>query len=426
MEKLLQKEVNIDNPQDKVEKRHSRNIFLICGIFLAGLLSLVFIIRIWAGNFLPAILPSNVPQTEVKEDSFSNFQEVLPTQSRILKEIDYLSVADGFSIGLFVKGIGNARDLEFSDGGVLVASIPSEGKVVALPDKDLDGGADQAVEILLGLNKPHGIAFFDGKLFVVEETRVSRYLWNESMLAARKDKELFSLPRGGRHTTRSIVFDKMGKMYVSIGSRCDVCFEEHPWIGSVIVSDSEGRSPRIFSKGLRNAVFITVDPVSDKVWVTEMGRDFLGDNLPPDEINILADGGDYGWPVCYGNKVWDRDFAKRDSSYCSSTIAPVYEIPAHSAPLGLTFVNSKQFPTSWQGDLLVLYHGSWNRSSPIGYKVVRLDVEGDKIIGSEDFVSGFLNGNQARGRPVDVIFDSEGSLFISDDKAGVIYKLVKQ
>lgn len=220
--------------------------------------------------------------------------------------------------------------------------------------------------------------------------------------------------------------DKEGRIYVAIGSTCDTCFEKNPYLASVIVTDRDGKNTRVYAKGLRNATFIAVNPKTDEVWVTEMGRDFLGDDAPPDEIDVLKDGGDYGWPVCYGDKVYDNQFNQLNPAYCDKTISPIYKIQAHSAPLGLTFINSPQFPSDWQGDLLVAYHGSWNRSVPVGYKVVRLHVNGDTVVSESDFLTGFLQGSTALGRPVDVTFDEQGSLYISDDKSGAVYKIVKK
>lgn len=383
------------------------------------------LLRQKVGDIRPAILPPQTPTVGESPD--------LPFQ-----------LPEGFKIGIFAPrqssgqaSLGGVRDLEFTPGGTLLASIPSSGRVVALPDKDLNGVADEVRDVISSLDRPHGIAFYsegtssayNGNLFIAEETRVVRYRWDENTLSVTQDKILFSLPKGGRHFTRSIVFDKNGRMFVSIGSTCDVCFEKHPWLAAIIVSDSEGNNPHLWAKGLRNSVFIAINPTTGELWGTEMGRDFLGDNLPPDEINVIWEGKDYGWPICYGDKIHDNNFDPSASSgqACRNTEAPVYEIAAHSAPLGLTFINSPQFPKEWQGDLLVAYHGSWNRSSPIGYKVVRLNVDPDSIgvRGEEEFLSGFLSGSQALGRPVDVIFDKQGSLYISDDKAGVIYKIIK-
>lgn len=305
----------------------------------------------------------------------------------------------------FATGLSKVRDLELSPGGVLLASILSDGKIVAIPKEG------EVKDILIGLGNPHGIAFYKNKLFVAEEKKVARYGWDEKNLKASFEKKLLDLPSGGRHFTRSIAFDKNGQMFVSIGSTCDVCFEKHPWVGTVIVSDVDGKGPKIFARGLRNSVFVTVNPKTNELWGTEMGRDFLGDEVPPDEINILKDGRDYGWPVCYGDQVYDTNFGQKNADYCNGTEPPVYKITAHSAPLGLTFRD---------GYLYVTYHGSWNRSTPIGYKVVRLKVDGDQV-SNEEIVLDFENGD--KGRPVDMIFDRKGDMFVSDDKQGIIYRV---
>lgn len=305
------------------------------------------------------------------------------------------------SIDIFAQNLGGARDLEFSPKGTLLASLTSEGKIIAIKN-------NETKDVLAGLNRPHGIAFYNGKLYIAEETKVTRYSWDEQNLKASFDKVLFDLPKGGNHFTRSLVFDKTGKLYISIGSTCNVCNEEDERYAAVLISDTEGLAPKVFAKGLRNSVFLAANPKTDQIWATDMGRDFLGDNLPPDEINILKEGKDYGWPDCYGNKIADTNF--NTSANCSNTESPIFEIPAHSAPLGLAF--------DPQGNLLVAYHGSWNRSVPTGYKIVRLKVNGNLITESEDFLT-------TGGRPVDLIFDKEGNLYISDDKSGAIYILRK-
>lgn len=335
-----------------------------------------------------------------------------------------LKVSSGYVIGIFAGNVPGARDLQFSPQGTLLVSQTSSGRVVALPTKG--GLADSVKNVLVGLDRPHGLTFYNGKLYVAQESKLVRYNWDEQNLKASEDKILFNIPAGGRHFTRSIVFDSLGKLYVTIGSSCDVCNEKDPYLAAVVVSDADGNNPRVFSKGLRNSVFLTLNEATNEVWVTEMGRDFLGDNLPPDEVNILADGKNYGWPNCYGDKIPDTNFnAGTTKSSCGSTQAPIYKIPAHSAPLGLTFINSKQF-APWQGDLLVSYHGSWNRSVPDGYKVVRMKVSGNKILSEEDFITGFIEGRQVIGRPVDLTFDSMGNLYISDDRRGAVYIVGKK
>jgi glucose/arabinose dehydrogenase len=334
-----------------------------------------------------------------------------------------LNLPVSYTLGIFAQGLGGVRDLEFSPGGTLLASITSAGKVVAIPGKN--GQADLVKDVLAGLNNPHGIIFYGGKLYVAQETKLVRYNWDEQYLKATQDKVLFNLPSGGRHFTRSIVFDSSGKLYVSIGSTCDVCNESNPFLASIIISDADGNNPQVIASGLRNSVFVAINSKTNEVWATEMGRDYLGDNLPPDEINIIKST-NYGWPNCYGNKIPDTNFnPNATSDSCQNTEPPTYQIQAHSAPLGLAFINSSQFPADWQGDLLVAYHGSWNRSVPDGYKVVHMKVSGNQILGEEDFTTGFLQGSQVIGRPVDLIFDKSGNLYISDDKSGNIYIVQK-
>jgi glucose/arabinose dehydrogenase len=273
---------------------------------------------------------------------------------------------------------------------------------------------------------PHGLAFRNGKLFVAEEKQVNRYAWDEAALTATFEKKIADLPAGGAgHVTRSLLFDNDGRLFISVGSTCNVCNEKDQRNATLFVTNEEGENVRVFASGLRNAVFLTLHDVTNEVWVSENSRDLLGDDVPPDEINILSEGKNYGWPFCYGRQMVDSSFGGKDAAFCATTEPPVAELQAHSAALGLTFVDSQQFAGDWQGDLLVAFHGSWNRSTPTGYKVVRLRVDGKNIVDQSDFMTGFLQGNQAIGRPVDLEFDQNGSLYVSDDKAGVVYLITR-
>ena len=226
------------------------------------------------------------------------------------------------------------------------------------------------------------------------------------------------------HVSRTIGFNSAGKMYVSVGSSCNVCVEQDRRRAAILEFNSDGSNYRLFAEGIRNAVGFVFHPVTGEIWATENGRDYLGEDLPPDEINILQEENHYGWPYCYGEQISDPEF--NDARFCATTKPSVHDIQAHSAPLGLRFIQSTQFPEEWDGDLLVAYHGSWNRREPTGYKVVRLDVEGDAIVGEEDFISGWLKRDgSVLGRPVDLIFDSAGALYISDDKSGFIYRVTQ-
>jgi len=388
---------------------HLRKLLLI---FLIIVLLLIAFLVFRSKGALPAVLPpKEVPKSEVVETQLG------------------LKIPAGFKIDIFATDLVGPRVETFDQQSTLLTSIPSEGKVVALPDKNNDGKADSMITLVANLDRPHGLAIKDGKLYVAQVSNVLVFDYDNQSLKVANQKLVVNLPGGGRHFTRTIRFREDGKLYISVGSTCDVCVEKDPRNATLLEADPKTGESRIFAKGLRNSVFFTFHPKTAKIWATEMGRDFLGDDLPSDEINLIEEGKDYGWPYCYGNKVHDTNFDKKvyvqivPQPPCGETEPPIYEIPAHSAPLGLVFINSSQFPQDWQGDLLVAYHGSWNRSTPVGYKIVRLKISGEKVLSEEDFISGFLQGEQTIGRTVDLLFDGQGNLFISDDKAGVIYKV---
>ncbi|HEX7041927.1 MAG TPA: PQQ-dependent sugar dehydrogenase [Patescibacteria group bacterium] len=388
----------------------------------------IFFVLLLTGVFISRKQTVKVPSLNNPQASIKPSANSYQISSGSVPSIPF-SLPSGYTIHIFASNLTNPRDMIFTPNGTLLVSSPKENEVYALPDKNQDGVADQNIVIISGENHPHGLAFYNTHLFVADVDRVVRYTWNDSTLSASKDKNLFSLPENNDHNNRTILFDKNGNLFVSVGSTCNVCHESSPFSATVLKSNENGDSPTIFATGLRNAAFLALNPTTGEIWATGMGRDYLGDNLPPDEINILMSNQNYGWPYCYGNRIHDNNFDPRNTHSCSSTTAPIYEIPAHSAPLGLTFINSSQFPSDEQGDLLVAYHGDWNRSTPIGFKIVHLRVNGNNISGSDDFLTGFLqssNASDALGRPADMIFDSKGNLYISDDKAGNIYIVQKK
>jgi glucose/arabinose dehydrogenase len=318
----------------------------------------------------------------------------------------------------------------FTPGGVLLVSESGEGKVVALPDPQKTGKATQTVTVLKGLNEPHGLAFYEGKLYVAENDKVRRYDWDEANLKASNPAKLADLPTGGGHSTRTILFHG-GKMYVSAGSSCNVCLEKDPRRATVMEFNPDGSGQRIFAKGLRNAVGLAVNPKTDTVWATVNGRDWLGDDLPPETIYDLGkEGGDGGWPFCYGDRVPDSNFTKPGDDRCKSVLEPKVQMQAHSAPLGLAFYEGTQFPPEYRNNIFLAFHGSWNRSVPTGYKVVRvkLDDKGQPVGGAQDFLTGWLAPGETKkgrwmGRPVGVIFGSDGSMYLTDDSQGKVYRI---
>ena len=345
-------------------------------------------------------------------------------------DLAQLKAPAGFHIVVFADEIDGARMLMFTPGGVLMVSESGEGKVVALPDPNHAGKAQRTVTVLSGLNEPHGLAFYEGKLYVAENDKLRRYDWNEANLRASNPKLITDLPKGGAHSTRSILFHG-GKIYVSTGSSCNVCIEKDPRRAAVMEFNPDGSGQKIFVKDVRNAVGLAVNPKTDTVWVTVNGRDNLGDDLPPETIYDLGkDGGDIGWPYCYGDRVPDSNFTRPEDNRCSSVLEPKVQMQAHSAPLGLAFYEGSQFPAEYQNNIFVAFHGSWNRSVPTGYKIIRvkLDDKGQPQGGAEDFITGWLAPGETKrgrwmGRPVGIAFGNDGAMYLSDDAANAIYQI---
>lgn len=389
-----------------------------------------------------------------------------PTRPTVLTlsdfSLSFLKIPDGFKISIAAKGLDNPRVIVFDSKGRMLVSETKAGQVRVLEDKDNSGDFETEYILIKNLKSPHGLDFYADKgvtyLYIAETHQVAKYPYdiNTGKLIDTTGQNIATLPDGGRHFKRTIAFGPNfrknsiiegvreketlsgTKLYISVGSSCDVCVEQSWKRAAILESDPKGSFTAEFAGGLRNSVFFTFHPITKEIWATEMGRDNLGDDLPPDEINIVRVAGPehqfgarrYGWPFCYGNKVEDKMF-KPDKiervdipTDCSQTDAPAIEIPAHSAPLGLAFVLSPEWPKEWQNNLLVAYHGSWNRSEPTGYKVVRFIVDKDgKVSKTEDFITGWYDGKNTFGRPVDLKFGPDGALYISDDTAGIIYRV---
>lgn len=341
-----------------------------------------------------------------------------------LSTADNIKVPEGFTLEEYATDLGSPRFMALSKDNVLFVTDIKGGRVVALPDRNRDGLKDDVKIFIKDLNRPHGIAFHNGYLYVGETNQIVRFKYN-GITSEPGEKEIIApdLPTKG-HFTRTVSIGPDGKMYVSIGSSCNVCVEDDDKRATIMRFNPDGSEGEIYATGLRNSVGLNWHPRTGALWATDNGRDWLGDNLPPDEVNIIQQKNDYGWPYCYGDKVPDPEFA--DPKRCEDTIAPVIEIQAHSAPLGLTFYDGKMFPSEYQGDLFIALHGSWNRSKPTGYKVVRVKIEDGKVEKIDDFAFGWLVGSKKTGRPVDVLVGKKGELYISDDYGGKIYKVTSK
>lgn len=329
-------------------------------------------------------------------------------------------------ITIFAQGVSRARHMAFDDQGVLFLSQAKEGKVVALPDRDQSGKADEKVHIISGHRAPHGLAFIeignDYYLYIAEETKVIRLKRIKKPFSYGKPETIIDgIPDGG-HYTRTIKI-KSNKLYLSIGSSCNACIERNPLRASISRFNLDGSGGEIFAEGLRNSVGIEFSPYSGELWGVNNGRDMLGDHHPEEELNIIRQGKHYGWPYCYESQVFDKNFGRRFD--CSKTEIPAYTFTAHMAPLGLAFYQKGSLPKNYDNSLFITFHGSWNRSIPAGYKLVRLKLDTTgKIIFHEDLITGWLNKDgSVDGRPVDIEQSPKGELYLSDDFLGVIYKI---
>ncbi|MEN9936284.1 MAG: hypothetical protein RLZZ387_2863 [Chloroflexota bacterium] len=334
-----------------------------------------------------------------------------------------LYLPDGFSVVLFAKLPGRTRFMDFSPDGVLHVAV-SEGDVdivAALPDADGDGRADEVRVAADELHRPHDVEFHQGALWVAQQDSVIRL--GEPDAGGRyqqRETVVPDLPVGGNHWSRTIGFGPDGGLYLSVGSSCNVCVEDDPRRAAITRYEPDGSGRRSFAVGLRNAVgFVWSD--RGELFATNNSRDRLGPDIPPDTINVVRDGDDFGWPRCHAGSLPDPEFGGPDA--CEGVAQPAFELPAHSAPLGLAFYDGAMFPPDYRGDLLVALHGSFDREEKVGYKVVRLRMDDGRPVAAEDFITGWLVGDAAWGRPVDLAVGPDGALYISDDRMDAVYRV---
>lgn len=353
------------------------------------------------------------------------------TADRNTVELDgmRLTLPDDVQISIFADDVPKARHMAFDDQGNLFLSQTRAGKVTALPDFDRNGRADKAITILKNRKAPHGLAFarLDSGyyLYVAEEEQVIRLKRIAKPFQYGPPETVVPNIPGGGHFTRTIKI-KGDKLYLSVGSSCNACIEKNKLRAAISRYDLDGKNGEIFASGLRNSVGIEFSPYSGELWGVNNGRDWSGNEFPREELNIIRQGKHYGWPFCNENRVPDPDFAGHMD--CSRTEPPAHMFPAHWAPLGLAFYRKGSISSRYDNSVFIAFHGSWNRTIPEGYKVVRV-ILNDKgeILSHQDFITGWLlpNGDKD-GRPVDLEQSPEGDLYLSDDYRGVVYRITKR
>jgi glucose/arabinose dehydrogenase len=336
-----------------------------------------------------------------------------------------ITVPAGFRIEPFAAALGGARGLVVDPGGVLLVSVPARGRVVALPDRAGAGRAKTVVTVLQDLDLPHGLAFRRGYLYVAETSRIVRYRYDAQSLTARAPTVVVSgLPRAGHHWTRSIAFGRDDKLYVAIGSSCDICEERDARRAAIVRYDADGGSEHRFATGLRNPVGLAFHPATGALWTTVNERDWPGGGAPPDYVTDVRPGASYGWPRCYAQRgVFFTDPTFKAPGGCDTFTLPALELPPHSAPLGLAFYTGKQFPPDYRGDLFVALHGSRAGLAAAGYGIARIRFHAGRAGAAEPFSTGWRRGNDVMGRPVDVAVGRDGSLFVSDDHGDRVYRV---
>ncbi len=337
-------------------------------------------------------------------------------------KLDLLKLPAGFSISLYSDAVPSAREMALGDKGTVFVGSMRAGKVYALTDTDHDGRADRVRVIASDLQMPVGVAFHKGDLYISAVSRILVLRDIEAHLDKPPKPEVVTdkLPSETHHGWKFIAFGPDDRLYVPIGAPCNVCDREG--FARLLSMKPDGSDWKTVARGIRNTVGFDWQPGSQKLWFTDNGRDMLGDDVPGDELNRVDHAGQhFGFPYCHQGDVADPRFGPDHP--CKDYTPPAKVLGAHVAALGMRFYTGTMFPNDYQGDILIAEHGSWNRSEKSGYRVMRARIDGDKVTDLSPFVTGFLQGQKAWGRPVDVQTMPDGSLLISDDHMGAIYRV---
>jgi glucose/arabinose dehydrogenase len=339
--------------------------------------------------------------------------------------IKQLRVPEGFELSIYADNVPNARSLTLGDHDIVYVGTGTEGKVFAVEDKNKDGIAENRYTLASNLNMPNGVAFKDDSLYVAEINRIIRFDKISQQLAEPpKPKVIYDqFPSDQHHGWKYLRFGPDNKLYTAVGAPCNICNPDKPIYTSIVRLNADGSDFEILARGIRNTVGFDWQPGTHALFFTDNGRDYLGDDLPPDELNQWSVKGEhFGYPFCHAGYVSDPEFG--DSKKCHQFKAPAWQFKAHVAPLGLRFYQGSQFPENYRNQLFVAQHGSWNRTKPDGYRIALVSFNQNKPVSEQIFIDGWLaKEDKIIGRPVDILEMPDGSLLISDDSLGVIYRV---
>lgn len=337
-----------------------------------------------------------------------------------------LSAPRGWSVSMFATGLPSARMLTASGTGDVIVAQPRGGLVVLLErDADGDGRSDGRRTLFAGLDRPNGVDLHGGWLYVAEATRVSRVRFDAPSRSVQGALQpvVTGLGGEGNHWRKTARIGPDGLLYVGLGSTCNVCIESDPQRATIWVYAADGSGGREFATGLRNPTGFDWAPWDGGLFATENGRDLMGDDIPPDELNRIEDGAFYGWPFVHGDGIVDPQYGQGQAARIAASRRPVHAFRAHNAPLGVRFLRHPARGAAYEKAALAALHGSWNRSVPDGYAVVSLHWDESGRVEERPFLTGFRGANGLIGRPVDVVEGPEGAVYVSDDYAGVIYRI---
>jgi glucose/arabinose dehydrogenase len=347
------------------------------------------------------------------------------TQSHQQKILKQLQLPVGFSISIYAYNVPNARSLALGDDGVVYVGTRKEGAVYAIKDSNADGHANKRYIIATGLNMPNGVAYKNGDLYVAETNKIIRFTKiGQHLNNPPKPETIYNkLPSDAHHGWKYLRFGPDDKLYTAVGAPCNICLSEKDIYSSLVRLNKDGSEFEILASGIRNSVGFDWQPETGQLFFNDNGRDHLGDNIPPDELNSWSEKEQhFGYPFCHGEDILDPELA--DGKKCSQFVAPEWNYRAHVAPLGMRFYTGTSFPKRFKNQLFVAQHGSWNRTKPQGYRIALVKFKNNKPVSIQSFISGWLTkDDEVLGRPTDILQMPDGSLLITDDTLGVIYRV---
>jgi glucose/arabinose dehydrogenase len=354
----------------------------------------------------------------------SSLSSCAPARGRQGIHLNKIKLPPGFEISIYASRVENARSMTLGDKGTLFVGSRRAGNVYAIVDRNRDSKADEVITLAEGLNMPNGVAFRGGSLYVAEVSRVLRFDNIESRLENPPKPAIVrdDLPSDKHHGWKFISFGPDGMLYIPIGAPCNVCERSDDRYSTIMRMNPDGSNLEIFAHGVRNTVGFDFHPKTKELWFTDNGRDWMGDDRPPDELNNAPQKGmHFGFPYCHGGTIPDPDYGTKRR--CSEFVPPAMQLGPHVAALGMRFYTGTMFPPEYRSQIFIAEHGSWNRTVPIGYRIALVRLTGNQAVKYEVLAEGWLKGGKAWGRPVDVLVMPDGSLLVSDDRAGAIYRI---